>query len=149
MSWTYNSALPTDKDKVRALIGDTDTNNQLITDEFIAVVLAEENNNLYGAGALAALAISSLFARKADKSLGPMSVSYSNQANNFRSMYESLREVQTSGGGSSYAPSWGGASKAQRDLYTSTQDEDFIDRAFRVGGMDNPETALTDQWVNP
>lgn len=35
MSVTYDSSLPTDKDRVRLLIGDTDTDNALLEDEEI------------------------------------------------------------------------------------------------------------------
>ena len=36
MAWTYSTALTADKDKVRFLIQDTDTDDQLLADEEIA-----------------------------------------------------------------------------------------------------------------
>lgn len=44
MSWTFDTALSTNKDYVRFLIGDTNTSNQLIQDETIEAVLANEPN---------------------------------------------------------------------------------------------------------
>jgi len=72
MAWTYDE---TDLDKtttsgrlnvVRLLIGDTDTNDQLVKNEEITFALSESNNNVYFAGSWAASVIASLFARKVD-----------------------------------------------------------------------------------
>lgn len=41
MAWSFDPALPTDKDWVRILIGDTDVADQAIADETIAAILAE------------------------------------------------------------------------------------------------------------
>lgn len=51
MTWTYagNFALP--RDQVRFLVGDTDTADQLVTDEQIAFALTQ-NSNVYRAGAI-------------------------------------------------------------------------------------------------
>jgi len=56
MAWTYSSSLPTDKDKVRFLVQDTDTNDQLIQDEEITFALTE-TGNIYRASALVARSI--------------------------------------------------------------------------------------------
>src|ERR1041385_1358437 len=42
MSWTYDAALSTNRDKVRLMIGDTDTNNQQLSDAEIAFFLTQE-----------------------------------------------------------------------------------------------------------
>ncbi len=38
-TWSYDNTLPTDKDKIRFIIGDTDTNNKLIYDEEISAAI--------------------------------------------------------------------------------------------------------------
>ena len=42
MTFIYENTLPTDKDHVRFLIGDTDSANQLLQDEEIAAAIADE-----------------------------------------------------------------------------------------------------------
>jgi hypothetical protein len=44
MAWTYDTSLSTDKDWVRFLIGDTNTNAQLVQDETIEAILTAEMN---------------------------------------------------------------------------------------------------------
>jgi hypothetical protein len=44
MSWSFNAALLTNKDKVRFHIGDTNTNRQLVQDETIEAILGTEAN---------------------------------------------------------------------------------------------------------
>jgi hypothetical protein len=44
MSWSFDVSLNTDKDYVRYLIGDTNTNRQLVQDETIEAVLQNEAN---------------------------------------------------------------------------------------------------------
>lgn len=50
MAWSFNASLSTDKDWVRFLIGDTDTNAELVADETIEAILTAEMN-VYMAGA--------------------------------------------------------------------------------------------------
>ena len=40
MAWSYNNTLPTDRDRVRFYVGDTDANDQLVQDEEIDAMLA-------------------------------------------------------------------------------------------------------------
>lgn len=44
MSWTYAPSLPTGKDQVRFLIGDTKTANQLVQNEEIEWTIRQEHN---------------------------------------------------------------------------------------------------------
>ena len=79
MTWTYSGTPNTsDRDAVRFMVGDTDTADQLITDEEIAYLLAEEGTPGLAA-ARAAEAIAAKFARKSDysKSVGDLSLSES------------------------------------------------------------------------
>lgn len=49
MAWTYNEELPTAKDKVRLLCGDTNLNDKLIANEEIAFALGKNSNEFYAA----------------------------------------------------------------------------------------------------
>jgi len=60
---TYDDNLSTDRDKVRFLIGDTDDDNQMLSDNEIAFLLTQENSNLLLASASACEAIAAKFAR--------------------------------------------------------------------------------------
>ena len=51
MTWTYNLALTADKDKVRLLVEDTDTDDQLAQDEEINFLLIEAGGSIYRAAA--------------------------------------------------------------------------------------------------
>lgn len=53
MAWDYVPTLASDKDRVRFLIGDTDTTNQLAQNEEIEWVLREEHNVYMAAAAVA------------------------------------------------------------------------------------------------
>ena len=44
MAWNFDTALSTDKDYIRFLIGDTNSSNQLVQDETIEAILANEPN---------------------------------------------------------------------------------------------------------
>ncbi len=44
MAWEFDTSLSTDKDWVRFLIGDTNTNAQLVQDETIQAILTAEEN---------------------------------------------------------------------------------------------------------
>lgn len=102
MAWSYSgnpasSAL----DKVRFLIGDTDTNNQLLSNEEITWLLSEWNNNAYVAAANAAYSLSAEFSGKSDfsRSVGDLSLStqYGAQAERYGALASRLM-VQASSG---------------------------------------------------
>ena len=91
MTWSYTGN-PSDsaKDAIRFLIGDTDTTDQLLSNEEIAWTNLEASgtttgtNALYEAAYRACIIIASSFTRFADKSLGDLSVSYSQRAGAYR-----------------------------------------------------------------
>lgn len=95
MTWTYtNDPSVVARDKVRFLIGDTDTANQLITDEEIAFLLAEWNNDGYVSAARGCDALAARFAAKSDqsKSVGDLSLTthYGEQATRYMALGAAL-----------------------------------------------------------
>lgn len=98
MTWSY-SGNPSNSanDKVRFLCGDTDTNNQQISNEEIAFLLTEWNSNAYLAAAFACDAISSKLSAKSDlsRSVGDLSIStqYGAQAKTYMERAASLRTL--------------------------------------------------------
>lgn len=125
MTWTYAAAPDTTtaagkRDAIRILIGDTDTTDQLLSDEAISFFIGQEPG-VYHAGAQAASAIAATFARQADKAVGDLRLSASQQAIAYRELAKDLkrRAVSTAGIWS------GGISIADKQAR-----EDDTDRAF-------------------
>ncbi len=52
-TYSYNDALPTDTDKARSLLGDTDANDWLFSNEHIAAVLTQQGGLAKGVAYLA------------------------------------------------------------------------------------------------
>jgi hypothetical protein len=130
MAWTYIDPTTSDRDKVRFLVGDTDTDDQLVTDEEIAWAL--ENENVYNAAATIALAIATKFARLADKEVDDLSIKYSQRAKNYKDLAADLR---TRANKRSFArPYLGGTSKAQKD--SDAVDTDLVQPFFKKGRFD-------------
>jgi len=118
MTWSYDSSLATDKDKVRFYIGDTDTNDQLLQDEEISFLLAEVSNVLLAA-AHAAKAIAAKFSRQADKAIGDLRISLSQKARTYMTLAADLEKRALT---SSAYPTW---------------QEPEEDARFEIGMMEN------------
>lgn len=92
MTWIYaGDPSANDRDEVRFLVGDTDTTDQLVTDEEIAYAVAEEGNNLLAA-AKVAKAIMAKFARLVDKSVGDLKLSYSQRLTAYKELVDQLTD---------------------------------------------------------
>lgn len=91
MAWTYGGdPSANNRDKVRFLIGDTDSTNELLQDAEITFLFNEWNSNAYLAAAHACDSLAAKFAGKADnsKSVGDLSIStqFGQQADRYRSL---------------------------------------------------------------
>ena len=139
MTWTYSSPASGDRDKVRTYIGDTDTNDQLLSDEQITYAL-EEEASIRAAAALAAEWIAALFSRKADKSVGDLSIAYTRRAEQYMALAARLRSRSAR----VVLPYFGGISQTAKD--TREADTDRVKPAFTVDMLDNPNAgAGTDE----
>ena len=106
MTWTYaGDPAANARDAIRFLIGDTDTTDQLLSDEEIAWVNTEASGTstgttaLYDAAYRCCLTIASKLAREADKQIGDLSVSMSQRAKAYREQASSLKELSGREGG--------------------------------------------------
>lgn len=100
MAWTYGGdPSANSRDKVRFLIGDTDTTNQLLQDAEITFLLAQWNDDAYVAASHACDALAAKFAAKSDysKSVGDLSIStqYGQQADRYRQLGAQLMAQAT------------------------------------------------------
>jgi hypothetical protein len=93
MAWTY-SGDPTssDRDKVRFLIGDTDTNDQLLQDGEIDYLITLKGS-AEGAAYQACATLMAKYAREVDYAIGPEKAQASQRLENFKKVMESLRQL--------------------------------------------------------
>lgn len=95
MTWTYSgNPADSEKDAVRFLIGDTDTNDQLLSDAEINYVIVESGGSRYQAAHDAAYAVAGKFSRMAQsKSVGDLSISYADRAKAYFELANELLEL--------------------------------------------------------
>ena len=92
MSWNYSGdPSSSDKDKVRFLIGDTDTNEQLLTDEEIDFLIGK-HDSIWGTCAEACESIAAQYSKRSDVGLGGgMDSDISQKAQQYRDMAKEFR----------------------------------------------------------
>lgn len=136
MAWTYDGdPSANDRDTIRFLIGDTNTNDQLVTDEEIAWALTQ--GTTYNAAAICANAISAAFSRLADKAVDDLKISYSQKSEQYARLAVGLSNKDAHRSLDIYA---GGISIA--DKLSREQDTDRVSPSFKKGMTD--ESPLTD-----
>lgn len=135
MTWSYDTALTADKDVVRLLIGDTDTNDQQLSDEEILYFLTQETDP-YLAAARAARSLQSKFARMVDTKVESVSKSYSQKS----LAYGALAEDLVRQAGSTSIPSPGVSGVSVSDMKSKRSETDRPREKFWMGRFDNPET---------
>lgn len=94
MSWTYEGNLMNRRDRIRFLVGDTDTNDQLLQDGEIDYYLTEYSNDYLCAATLCD-AIAAKFSRQADVNNAGLSLSASQRAQAYRTRAVELRKEAT------------------------------------------------------
>ena len=91
MAATYSgNPSASDKDEVRFLIGDVDTDNALFTDEEIDWLISEEGSPL-AAAARACEILATRFAREADTAVGDLRVDLSKLSEQYAARAKALR----------------------------------------------------------
>jgi len=148
MANTYNTALTTSKDKIRLLVGDTDSADWLLSDEEINFFAGQESN-VYLAAAMTAKALAAKFARLVDHAIGDVRVNLSQRQAQFATL---AKDLQTRGGGESaqivgVAPYAGGLSIS--DVETNNADTDRVPPLFYRGQFDAaPQSTLLNDLNN-
>lgn len=126
MTWTFNYDPSVQLDRVRILVGDTDENDPLISDEEIGLYLtggywAEDSDHL--AASRVAGAIAAKFAKRADSlSAGGTSVNWGGLVDRYRTMATDLAELGATEAGLSAAPFAGGISISDVDARNADTD---------------------------
>ena len=125
MAWSYDlSTAPADREKVRLLIGDTSSGDQLLQDEEIDWQLSQHGGILYTASACAE-DVAAKFTRKPNISEGGFRVDAAAQSQAYEKLAKRLKR-QASMGANPYA---GGISVS--DKQTQEADTDRVIPSFR------------------
>ena len=135
MAWTYSGdPSSSDKDAVRFLIGDTDTNDQLVQDEEINWALTE--GGVYYAASLTARSISAKFARRADFEVSKdLKVSYSKTAENYNKLADTMDRKASKLAPTPFA---GGISVSDKE--SREEDTDRVKPVFRKSNFMDDES---------
>jgi len=141
MTWSY-VAPTTDLYKVRFLIGDTDSTDQLLMDEEVNYLLSDWID-LKTAASVAAETIAAKFSREADKSIGDLKISMSERAKAYRDLSVTLR-ASANKLLTAYA---GGISKSDKD--NLNEDTDKVMPSFSKGlfRIQQPDTDQRYEWI--
>lgn len=135
MSWSYNPAQLATSPlyQVRLLVGDTDTNDQLVSDEEINWYVSQQTSVKLAAADVCE-AISAKFARWTDASVDGVSESASQKSERYSARAKELKQDAYS----LALPVFGGVTIAQQQQ--ADQDTDKVQPSFKIGMNDNPET---------
>lgn len=114
MVWTYSGdPSSTDRDKVRFMIGDTDSQDPLLSDEEIMYLL-DTKQSVQKAAQEACRAIIAKFAREVSYSLGPEKVEASDRLAHYK---ELLNELKAQSMEANAAPSWAGETNPGEPIF--------------------------------
>lgn len=136
--WSYSGdPSASDLDKVRFLIGDTDDDDQQLTNEEISAMLDDNSDNAYTTAIACVEGLIAKYARKVDKSMGDLSISYGKLADNYRKMLTDLRRRATL----QLCTPWAGGISIS-DKETNENDSDVVQPHFKVGmhDLEDPHT---------
>lgn len=118
MTWTYGGdPSANDRDEIRFLVGDTDTSDQLVTDEEIAWAVADQGNNKLAAS-IVCKALASKFARDVDVRVGRSA----EDASQRYKQYEALAKRYKLEGQRLAGPRFGGVSQDAKDSVIDNDD---------------------------
>ena len=146
MTWSYSGDPSTsNRDKVRFLVFDTDTNEQLLNNEEIDWVLSEQSN-IYMASANCAEAIAAKFAKDITRSAVGLSASVGNRAQFYLELAEKLRaQVSTS---NKHSEIFAGGLTISGKIALD-DDSDAVQPAFKIGQFDWNGPNAGPDWTDP
>lgn len=117
MANTYSDALIINRDKVRFLIQDTDSNDWLMSDGEIDYVISVESTTM-SAAARCCQILATKFARFVDSHIGSLSLAASKKFDHYQSLYADLSIQAAMGGVRPYMPAGSIAEKQSEEQNT-------------------------------
>lgn len=140
MAWSYSGDPSSSvRDAVRFLIGDTDTNDQLISNEEIAYFVTEFANARRAASE-AARAIAAKFARLMSRSIGGLNADFSAKYRQYLELADNLLTKEEMAPVSLFISGYSRSAKEAVEL-----DTDREPTFSRKGIMDNPRSQPADE----
>lgn len=136
MTWSYNTALTDEKDQVRLIIGDTDTNDQQLQDEEIDFFLTQAGDAIYDAALRCVRALQSKYSRLVNSSVESVRADYSERAKQYSALAAQLAIDAANASTTFGAPIVTGISISEMD--SQDQDTDRVRGYVRTGQYDNP-----------
>ena len=140
MTWSYSSPLDGLKDQVRYLVADTDTDDQLVTDEEILWQLTQYSDTRQAAVAVAQQ-IAVKFARYATVRSNDLSVDWNARATQYRMIAEDLKRQQQETWAQPYA---GGISESDKEAVEEDTDRTLPSFIARLHDRDTSVTTSED-----
>jgi CO dehydrogenase/acetyl-CoA synthase gamma subunit (corrinoid Fe-S protein) len=132
MAWSYNESLVGTRDKLRLRIGDTDSNDPLLADETLNVLLADKGSDLALTSIDAVRAIIAKLGREFDRSAVGVGGSRSQKVQHFHDLLKQLtKESRLSTG-----VVVGGLSASRKEAIED--DSDYPAPSFTIGSDDSP-----------
>lgn len=130
MTWSYNLQLTANKDKLRLMIGDTDQDDPLMSDEELAYLIST-HGSLESAAAAVCHSLAAKYARYADKQVGDLRLSLSQRAKQFYEMAKSFTKTAQI----LAAPTAGGVYTSDKESWDAN--ESVVKTAIKLGIHDN------------
>ena len=134
MTWTYTPDFSGNRDKIRLMIGDTDTTDQLLTDEVITYAVTQQSD-LHMAAARCCDYIVASLARKVNVSTGGISVDVDARMEQYSALAAILREQRDEEALLGGTIKVGGTTTA--DIEALDEDESLQQPQFKQGQFDN------------
>jgi len=150
LTWTYTDSPGTDtaaerRDAVRLLVGDTDTNDQQVTDESIAFYLSQSGDDVYGAAAASARAIAASYGRRVNTAFEGVRADYGDLQAHYLSLASRLDREAKLKGAALGQPKAGGISIS--DMDAADDDDDRPLPRFRRGQFEDPPDTEEETWL--
>ena len=133
MSWSFNESLTTSRDKVRLKIGDTDTNDQILSNETIDALLTEHSDDVMLATISCVRAIIAKYARNLNRSAVGMSADLTVFVAHYQELLSDLIKQNRGNSGGRYKSAFSDSRKE-----TIESDDDFVRPFASIGRDDYP-----------
>lgn len=131
MTWTYSTSWGAARDKIRFLIGDTDTNNQMISDEEIAAGITLWGSNNYHVAYNLCEGLAAKYSFQVDTSASGLSVAASQRAQAFHARAQWIKQQALTSG--DIAPTIYVGGVVEDDNETLDDDSTLVQPQFKVG----------------
>lgn len=126
MSWTYDPALSAARDRVRFMVGDTDSTDEQLQNEEIDYLLTTEVSETSAAIA-ACQALIAKYSRRVDRQVGSLKISSSKLVDHYTALVETLSVAAARRG----VPTAGGVYQSEKDAAAAS--DALVQPAIRRG----------------